>query len=41
MGMEEGAEGREVSEIDELRRLLEGHVPKRGGVDRVVWKIDP
>ena len=33
--------GRELRELEKLRRLLEGFVPSSGGRDRVAWKSDP
>ena len=41
MGWRWEPRGREVSEVEELRRVLEGHSPKRGGLDRVVWNLEP
>ena len=31
---------RELGEIEDLRRVLEGYTPKRGEDDRVIWKLD-
>ena len=32
--------GRELEELEELKRLLEGFVPKRKEVDRTTWTLD-
>ena len=33
--------GRELGKLEDLRRMLVGHTPKRGEVDKVSWWFDP